>query len=205
LKPVLACRQEIMRVAEMASTGPIALLDAGVLRDMATSLSGLWLPATELDRQRAQELVAAARLRLYGDRDRSGWLLMTTRAAARVALRRGNADWSVGMVPVVEDFDDAPPEAEVAALAQLYRGEQLSADAATTLAAAVLVEHVNLVVTREPRAYRHDRAGDLPSRLEVVDVVRATDRLDIVPGEQPAVSLPVGSMLERGSAWWVPA
>jgi hypothetical protein len=193
-----------MRLADAASTGPVALLDTGILRDIASSLTGLWLPVTELDHTRTRELVAAARLRLYADRDRSGWYLVTTRAAAAAASRRGNADWSVGMLPMVEDFDDAPPDAEIASLAALYRhDEALAADVAATLAVAVLFEPVTLVVTRQPRAYRHGRSGDLPPRLEVVDPVEAVDRLGISPGEPPAISPPAGSMLERGAAWWL--
>jgi len=193
-----------MRLADVASTGPVALLDAGVLRDMASSLTGLWLPATELDPTRTRELIAAARLRLYGDRDRSGWYLVTTRSAAAATLRRGTADWSVGMLAVAEGFDDAPPEAEVASLSNLYRREDgIPGDATQTLAMAVLFEPVSLIVSRQPRAYRHGRAGDLPARLEVIDPIEAVGRLEIAPGELPSVSLPVGSMLERGSAWWL--
>jgi hypothetical protein len=192
-----------MRLAEVTSTGPVALVDLGIVRDIASSLTGLWLPATELDPDRSRALVAAARLRLYATRDRAGWYVLTTRSAAATVLRRGRADWSVGMLPVAEDFDDAPPAAEVASLSELYREAGLPPDAASTLAVAVLLEPVTLVVTREPRVYRHDRAGDLPPRLDVIDVFEAVDRLDIAPGEVPTVTPPPGSMLERGSAWWV--
>lgn len=195
-----------MRLVDVSSTGPVALIELGVLRDMASALSGLWLPATELDPTRTEQLVAAARLRLYGDRTRSGWYLMTSRPAAEIALRRGNADWSVGRLPVAEDFEDAPPEAEIAALVDLYRRDSgLGAGAAHTLALAVLFESVNLVVARAPRDFRHGRAGDLPPRLEVVDPREAVERLEIEPREPPAVSLPVGSMLARGAPWWVVA
>lgn len=195
-----------MRLVDAASTGPVALLDGSVLRDMATALSGLWLPVTELDHRRTADLVAAARLRLYATRDRAGWYLVTTQAAATVTLRRGRADWSVGMLPVAEEFEDAPPAAEVEALVEHYRHEQrLTSDAARTLATALLFEPVRLVVSRDPRAYRHARAGDLPARLEVVDARDAVDRLAIAPGERPGVPLPAGSMLERGAAWWLVA
>jgi len=193
-----------MRLADVASTGPVALLDTGVLRDIASSLTGLWLPATELDHTRTRELVAAARVRLYADRDRAGWYLVTTRTSAATATRRARADWSVGMLAIAEDFDDAPPDAEIAALSDLLRTDDgLAADAARSLAVAVLFEPVTVVITRQPRAYRHGRAGDLPDRLEVIDPVEAVERLEIAAGERPPVSLPVGSMLERGTPWWV--
>ena len=195
-----------MRLADVTSSGPVALMDVGVVRDMASALTGLWLPATELDSTRAEELLAAARLRLYGDRDRSGWYLVTSRHAADTVLRRGNADWSVGLLPVAEDFDDAPPSAEIAALADFYRHDAgLSADASHTLALAVLFEPMTLVVARSPRALRHQRGGDLPARLEVVDPREAVARLELEPGELPPVSLPGGSMLARGAAWWISA
>jgi hypothetical protein len=171
---------------------------------MASALTGLWLPATELDQTRTDQLLAAARLRLYGDRSRSGWYLVTSQHAADIVLRRGNADWSVGLLPVAENFDDAPPPAEIAALADFYhRDSSLSLDTARTLALAVLLEPVTLVIARQPRAFRHQRAGDLPPRLQVVDPVEAVERLEIAPGEEPPVSLPAGSMLARGAAWWV--
>jgi hypothetical protein len=195
-----------MHLADMASSGPVALVDVGVLRDMASALTGLWLPATELEQGRAEQLLAAARLRLYGDRNRSGWYLITGRHASDIVLRRGNADWSVGLLPVAENFDDAPPQAEIAALADFYRRHaSLTVDAAHTLALAVLLEPVTLVVARQPRAFKHQRVGDLPPRLEVVDPVEAVERLEIEPGEEPPVSLPAGSMLARGAAWWVTA
>ena len=113
-----------MRLVELASSGPVVLVDAGVVRDMASALTGVWTPDTGRNRERSADLVAAARLRLYGDRTRSGWCLLTTRPGADAALRRGDADWSVGMLPVAEEFEDAPAPAEVAALAEMYAREQ---------------------------------------------------------------------------------
>jgi hypothetical protein len=193
-----------MRLVEVVSSGPVVLVDAGVARDMASALTGVWSPETGRNRARSAELVAAARLRLYGDRDRSGWYLMTTRPAAAVALRRGDADWSVGMLPVAEDFEDAPAPAEVAALAEMYRREQsVPGEAAYSLALAMLYPPVQLLVARLPREFRHQREGDLPARLEVLEPAEAVERLDIAPGEQPMVALPIGSMLDRGDPFWL--
>jgi hypothetical protein len=192
-----------MRLAELASSGTVALVDAGVVRDMASALTGLWVPDAEDYPERAEELVAAARLRLYGDRERSGWLLLTTRQARDAALRRGDADWSVGMIPAAEDLEEAPPPAEVDALIALYRREEkLDAESARTLATALLFEPVGLVITRLPRAMRHQRAGDLPGRLEIIDPFEAVERLEIAPDEKPR--RPPPNRADDGHAWWVP-
>jgi hypothetical protein len=192
-----------MRLAELASSGTIALVDAGVVRDMASALTGLWVPAAEDYPERAEELVAAARVRLYGDRERSGWLLLTTRQARDAALRRGDADWSVGMIPAAEDLEEAPPPAEIDALIALYRREEkLDAESARTLATALLFEPIGLVITRLPRAMRHQRAGDLPGRLEIVDPFEAVERLEIAPDEKPR--RPPPNRAEDGHEWWVP-
>lgn len=194
-----------MRLAEVSSSGPVVLVEPGVVRDMAAALTGFWDPSLEDHPERAEELVAAARLRLYGDRDRSGWLLVATRQGHAGAAKRGDADWSVGMLPVAEDFDDAPAPGEVDALVAQYRREQgLDAEAARTLALAVLFEPVDLLVCRLPRAFRHERRGDLPARLTLLDVFEAVERLAITRGERPILSLPIGSALESADPWWVP-
>jgi hypothetical protein len=182
-----------MRLADLSSSGPVVVVDAGVVRDMAAALNGLWTPDAEPNPDRAAELVAAARLRLYGNRDRSGWLLVSTRAGADSAGKRGDADWTVGLLPVAEEFEDAPTEADIDGLAQLYRKE------------AVLFEPVDLVVARIPRAFRHTREHDLPARLELLDPREAVDRLEIGRGEPPLVSLPAGSMLADLDPWWIPS
>jgi hypothetical protein len=193
-----------MRLVELASSGPVVLVDAGVVRDMASALTGVWTPDTGRNRERSADLVAAARLRLYGDRTRSGWCLLTTRPGADAALRRGDADWSVGMLPVAEEFEDAPAPAEVAALAEMYAREQgVAPDAAYSLALAVLYPPIEMLVARLPRAFRHQREGDLPARLEVLDPGEAVDRLEIAPGERPLVALPIGSMLDRTDPFWL--
>jgi hypothetical protein len=184
----------------------VVLVEPGVVRDMAAALTGFWDPSLEDHPERAEELVAAARLRLYGDRDRSGWLLVVTGQGHASAAKRGDADWSVGMLPVAEDFDDAPPPGEVDALVAQYRREQgLDAEAARTLALAVLFEPVDLLVCRLPRVFRHERRGDLPARLTLLDVFEAVERLGIARGEKPILSLPIGSALESAEPWWVPS
>jgi hypothetical protein len=199
-------REVLVRLDDVVSSGPVVLVDAGVVRDMAATLTGLWDPGRETDPARAAEMVAAARTRLYGDRDRSGWTLLTTRSAADSALKRGDADWSVGMIAVIDEFEDAPPEADVSSLASLYRREEgIDAEAAETLATAVLWEPVSIVISRLPRGFRHGREGDLPARLELLDARQAEERLEIGVGEPPQVSLPIGSMLAESTPWWVPA
>lgn len=195
-----------MRLAELTSSGTVALVDAGVVRDIASALTGLWVPSAEDYPERAEEMVAAARVRLYGDRERSGWLLLTTRQARDAALRRGDADWSVGMIPAAEDLEEAPPPAEIDALIALYRREEkLDAESARTLSTALLFEQIGLVITRVPRVMRHQRAGDLPARLEIIDPFEAVDRLEIARGEQPRRSPPERQEQSRQDEWWVPS
>lgn len=195
-----------MRLDELTSSGPVALIDAGVTRDVAIALTGLWQPDAEPDAGRRAAIVDAARLRLYGDRDRSGWTLLVTRAGAERALARGDADWSVGMLPVAEELDDAPPPADVESLVALYRKEEgIDAEAAEALALAVLWHPITVLVSRLPRGFRHAREGDLPPRLAILDVHEAVERLEIQPGEQPLVSVPAGSMLDGADRWWIPA
>ncbi len=121
-------------------------------------------------------------------------------------MRRGDADWSVGYLPVIESFDDSADPADVESLVRLFRqDESIDAESATALAHAILNEHIDIVVTDEPARYKHMRRHDLPPRLEVLDPLELEARLDIGSGEEPAVAVPEGvlSLLGDG-AWWVP-
>jgi hypothetical protein len=197
---------DMVQLAELASSGPVVLLDAGVVRDIAAALTGYWTPDLEESTERRANVLAAARIRLYGDRDRSGWTLCTTAAALDSALKRGDADWSVGMLPTIESFDDAPAAADVESLVALYRQDaDIDAEAATTLATALLHDAISIVVARVPRQFRHDREGDLPERLRLLDPAEAVGELHIGPGEASQVSMPIGSALAAQAAWWTPA
>jgi hypothetical protein len=186
------------------STDAYALLDAGVLRAMADALDGRWVPDEEHDPLRRDELLAAARLRLYGERDRSGWYLVTFRAAREVAVTRGDADWSVGFIPDIDEFDDAPSVDEIGALVRIYRDEDILFEASTTLAHAVLYEPVRLLITADIRPYKHSRDMDLPERLELISVQDAVERLEIGAGEAPPHAPPAHTQLAGAPEWWIP-
>lgn len=186
------------------STDGYALLDASVLRDMADALDGRWEPDHEPDSVRRGELLAAARLRLYGERDRSGWYLVSFRDARKAALTRGDTDWSIGFIPDVDRFDDAPAVGELIALARLYGSEKILPEAAMALAHAVLYVPVRLLITADIRPYRHSRDGDLPQRLELLTAVDAVERLNLASGELPLHDPPTESPLAGQRPWWVP-
>jgi hypothetical protein len=186
------------------STDGYVLLDATVLRDMADALDGRWHPDREPDPLRREQLLAAARLRLYGERDRSGWYLVSHQAAREAALTRGDADWSVGFIPDIDTFADAPAPDEVSALGRLYTTGQILSESATTLAHAVLYDPVRLLVSADIRPFRHSREGDLPERLELVTTAEAVDRLELAPGERPPHGPPAGSALAEQDPWWIP-
>lgn len=186
------------------STDGYVLLDATVLRDIADALDGRWNPADERDPIRRARLLAAARLRLYGDRDRSGWYLVSHRMARDAAMTRGNTEWSVGFIPEIDGFPDAPVPDEVAALARLFSNGHLSPESASALAHAVLYEPVRMLVSVDVRPFRHSREGDLPERLELVTAVEAVERLGLAPGEAPPHGPPGASPLASQDAWWVP-
>jgi hypothetical protein len=191
-------------LSDLTSSGPVVLLDPGILRDVAAALNGLWTPVAEQDDVRRDELVAAARIRLYADRDRRGWLLVTTSPERQALLARDRHDWSVGFIAAVEDFDDAPEPAEVAALARLFRSEGIEAESALSLACAYLMDAVQVVITRDPRQFRHSRDVDLPERLELLDPFEAVTRLEIRPDELPTMPPPGAEAAQGADAWWVP-
>ncbi|MCX7620225.1 MAG: hypothetical protein N2037_05195 [Acidimicrobiales bacterium] len=193
-------------LAEEKSSSSVVLVDASVVRDIAAALNGIWRPADEEDAARARRLVAVARLRLYASRDRNGWLLVTTDAAREAAMRRGDADWSVGYLPTIESFSDAPPPAEVASLARLFREEEgIEAESAFALAHAILNDNIEIVVTDDPGRYKHLRRHDLPPRLELLDPFAVEERLEILPGEKPGVTVPEGVLSLLGDdPWWIP-
>lgn len=115
-------------------------------------------------------------------------------------------EWSAGFFPALESFDDAPPAADVATLADLLHGEGgLEVDDARTLALALLCEPVTLLVTRWPEVFAHQRHADLPARLEILDAPAAVARLDLLPGEPAWIDPPAGSALAAMEPWWVPA
>jgi hypothetical protein len=186
------------------STDAYAVLDASILRDMADALDGRWDPDQESDPVRRGEMLAAARLRLYGERDRSGWYLVSYRDAREAALTRGDTDWSIGFIPDIDQFDDAPAPDELTALTRLYGSEKILPEAAMALAHAVLYVKVRLLITADIRPYRHSRDGDLPQRLELVTAVEAVDRLDLTSGEVPLHDPPPESPLSGQRPWWVP-
>ena len=81
----------------------------------------------------------------------------------------------------------------------------LPSQPATSLALAILSEPVTIVVTREPRAYRHQRVDDLPRCLQLLTPAEVVERLEIGAGEQPPDPVPSWNLLSQGPAWWVPA
>jgi hypothetical protein len=186
------------------STDGYALLDASVLRDIADALDGRWHPDQETDPLRRSELLAAARLRLYGERDRSGWYLVSHHSAREAALARGDADWSVGFIPEIDGFADAPAENETAALARLYGSEQILPETALALAHAVLYEPVRLLISADIRPYRHSRDSDLPERLELLTTAEAVERLELAAGEPPMHGPPPDSPASGQEPWWIP-
>lgn len=191
-------------LSDLTSSGPVVLVDPGILRDIAASLNGVWRPQDEETQQRRDQLVTAARIRLYADRDRSGWMLVSTRDEREALLARDRNDWSVAFVGAIEDFDDAPPPAEVASLEDMFRQEGIEAESAHSLACAYLSEYVRMVITRDGRKFRHSRQKDLPEHLELVDLDEAVERLGIASGEKPPVPPPGFEDAEGDDAWWVP-
>lgn len=191
-------------LSDMTSSGPVVLVDEGVLRDIADALDGSWTPDTVADLKRRSELLAAARLRLYADRDRSGWLLVTTRGAREGLLANTDNTWSVGFVGAVDDFDDAPASADLEALESMFVSEGVTGLSAHLLACAYLSEYVRIVVTNDERPYHRSRPGDLPDHLQFMSAGEAVEKLMIAPGEKPPVPPPGFEDAEGDAAWWVP-
>lgn len=187
---------------DMTSSGEVALLDRRVLALLASTLDGQWRPDDEDDPERRALAVAAGRLRVYGDRQRSGWLLLAS-AADREGLDTGAGAWSVGFLPTVDAFDDTATPADVAGQASLL-GDEVDGAVAGTLAWALLTSAVTLVVTTDPRDYRHTRSHDLPERLAVIGLEEAVERLGIAPGEVPFADLPTELAALGEDGWWVP-
>lgn len=184
----------------------VVLLEPGVVRDVAHALTGLWRPSDEDDPDRRRQLLAAARLRLYGSvTDRSGWLVVTTSAAHDRAESLGDVEWSAGFLRDLESYDDAPPAADLTSLTHTLRRESgLEAEAASTLALALLCDEVGILVARDPRRYRHNRSADLPERLAILDPVEAVRSLRLEVGEVPIEPPPSGHLLADAEPWWVP-
>lgn len=180
------------------------LLDAGVVRDLADALDGRWQPDNEPNPLRRDRLVAAARLRLYGERERSGWYVITYREARLAGLKRGDSDWSVGFLPDVSKFADGPSDADVEALARVHLESGMEAEAGLALAYALLYEPVRALVTANPVTFRHNREFDLPDRLRLLSPMEAFDELRIPSGEAPFTSPPAGSAIDGSTRWWVP-
>jgi hypothetical protein len=173
------------------------LLDRAVVADVARALDGRWRPDDEADPDRRALLVAAARLRIYADRDTVGWYLAAPPGVVHGSV--GDA-WAVAFLRDVATLDDAPPQPDVDGLASLYRESGLAAEAAEVLAWAVLSEPVVYLVATDRRAYRHSRDHDLPARLRIVEVGEAVDLLELVPGQRPDVAPAQGAV---SGEWWI--
>lgn len=181
----------------------VVLLDAGIVHDIACTLTGTWTPESEPDPARRETLLAAARIRIYADRDQYGWYLAATEEARAAAMSYANTDWSVGFIQDVATIEGAPPADDAIALAKIFGEAGIQASSALTLAWAVLFDRASYVITTSPDELRHQREHDLPSRLEVVDPVEVVARLGILPGELPIAAPPPGTALGDGAPWWV--
>jgi len=181
----------------------VVLLDAGIVHDIATSLTGQWLPELEADPAQRQRMLAAARIRIYGDRDQYGWHLAATADARDAAMGYANSEWSIGFIQDIASIDGAPPEDDAIGLAKIFQEAGIQASSALTLAWAVLFDRASYVVTGSPNELQHQREHDLPSRLEVLDPVEVVARLGILPGELPVSSPTPGTLLGDGAPWWV--
>jgi len=186
---------------DLTSSRHVALLDRSVLVRIADALGGAWQPGTEPQPDRRRALTDAAQLRLYADRQRSGWLLVTS-SAARLGLADGPNVWCVGFIPPVESFDGAPSPTDVRAQASLF--DDLDADAAQTLGLALLIPTITRVITTDVGRYKHQRPHDLPDRLRVVEVHDAVAQLAIGPGEAPYLEIPTSQGVAAHEPWWVP-
>jgi hypothetical protein len=188
------------------SVSTFMLVDEGVLADMVAALNGSWQPTDEPDEVRRARLVDAARLRLYGEVDRSGWYLCTTRAARDRQPQDGHCKWVVMLLATVDSYDDAPPPEDLASLAKTYADESgLDPSTADVLAHAVLYEPVKYLVTNDVRGYKHNREHDLPARLEIITPADAVAMLELVKGEEPLSEPPPDWPTVEGPTWWVPA
>src|SRR5262245_28154689 len=183
---------------------PCMLLDAGVVRDVADALRGRGKPEGEADPVRRERLLSAARLRLYGARDRAGWYVVTYREAKTSALKRGDTDWSIGFLPDLSKFGDAPSQMDLQALARVHLESGMEAEAGLALAYAVLYVPVRALVTATPKRFRHSREFDLPERLEILSPAEAFHEMKIDPGEPAPLAPPPGSALDHAPHWWVP-
>ncbi len=181
----------------------VVLLDAGIVHDIACTMSGEWTPESEADPARREALLAAARIRIFDDRDQYGWYLTATEEARSAAMSYGNADWSVAFIQDVATLDGAPPTDDAVALAKIFREAGIQSSSALTLAWAVLFDRASYVITASPNDMRHQREHDLPGRLEVLDPIEAMARLGVLPGELPAAAPPPGTPLGGGAHWWI--
>ena len=142
------------RLEEPVRSG-VVVLDAGVVHDIACALTGEWQPADEPDEARRDQIVAAARVRVFADRDQYGWHLSATSAARESASGYQNADWSVGFIQDIATIVGAPLADDVEALETILREEGIGATSATCLAFALLFDRVSYVITADPNQLKH--------------------------------------------------
>jgi len=187
------------------SISTFMLLEGPVMKDMVDSLSGSWSPGIEPDVVRRSRLVDAARLRLYGEIDRSSWYLCTTKAVHDSLPHQGHGGWVVSLVATIDSYDDSPAEDDVASLTAAYVDDQgLDPESADVLAHAVLYEPVRYLVTNDVRSYRHNRDHDLPGRLEIITPADAVGMLNLIEGEEPLSEPPPDWPTADVGAWWIP-
>jgi hypothetical protein len=182
----------------------VVMLDAAVVHDIATALTGSWVPEDEADDDRRAELLAAGRLRIFADRDQYGLVLAATADARELAMGYDNAAWSIGFIQDVSTVDGAPLADDVAGLERLLRDEGIVGASASALAYAILFPSVSYVITSDPAGLKHQRSEDRPDRLEIVTPTEAVTRLGLIAGEIPLVGPPAGSPLDGGPHWWLP-
>ncbi len=181
----------------------VVMLDAGLVHDIATTLTGSWHPDDEPDPGRRAHLLAAARVRIFAERDRFGLILATTPDARAAALGYDEAAWSVGFIQEISAIAGAPNEVDVEGLAQILRSEGIDGASAECLAYAVLFDQVSYVVTQDPASLRHQRTDDRPTRLDIMTPAELVETIGLLAGEPPEIGPPAGSRLATGPAWWL--
>lgn len=187
-------------------TGNGVYLDANVLLDMATALSGRWTPPEgNLDKTNRQYL-AAARLWFYGYGERSGWTMTSSVLGRAEAIVQAGYDWVTGFIDQVDSHSDAPPTCVVRDLAERFADE-----AALDLADATHLAHVDLrpwigrLVTSDKKFRAKAQKVGLSHPVEFLTVIDAEMALDILPGEEPPIRPVQTSPLASMERWWVPA
>lgn len=179
-------------------------LDTNVIISLTEALDGTWRPPPKPVARTDRQRLAAARLFLYGYRERwTNWYLATSSEARRELLREPSRQWLDAMFVEIDRSADQLPDDVLDAERRRFEKAGAKPADASHLAHAALRPWVRRFVTDDDQLRRAAERAGVPEHLLVSTSIEAEASLAIAAGEAPPITpLPTNPL--AAARWWIP-